>query len=61
MPRSARLIREVGLRRFLHCYAVTGILSNMMYIYMVVDTPRRSSDGLLVNKRRAYRHFVDAS
>ena len=36
MPRSARLIREVGLRRFLHCYAVTGILSNMMVSHIVI-------------------------
>ena len=35
MHRSARLIREVGLWRFLHCYSAAGILlRNMMVVIL---------------------------
>ena len=37
MPWSARLIREMGLRCFLHCYAVAGyLLQNLMVSHIVI-------------------------
>ena len=44
MPRFARLIREVGLRRFLHCYAVAGILLFNMMISHIAVLCSRSND-----------------
>ena len=44
MPRSARNIREVGLRRFLHCYAVAGILLRSMMVSHIVIFCSRTND-----------------
>ena len=44
MRRSAQLIREVVLRRFLHRYAVAGILlRNMMVIHLVICANDRTT------------------
>ena len=44
MPRSTRLIREVGLRRFPHCYAVARILLRDMIVSHIVILCSRTND-----------------